>query len=224
MGEPPARGPRLRARQVWQVLAALPFLPLAVLRRRWAHRWGATDPEADGPMAGDDALSRAHFRATRAITVAAPSAAVWPWIVQIGRGRAGFYAADLVDNGGRPSAERVLPAWQDPGAGDLAAPLVPRPGERTSYRVARVDPPHVLVWTNPDSCWSWRLTPLDGDRTRLVTRLSQRYRRRPSAVLVALALEVGDLAMMRQMLRGIARRAEHPAGPASGSRVGDSNS
>lgn len=208
------RGPRLRLRQVRDVAALAPYVVLAPLRPRWQRRWGATPAEVAAALPGDDLLDRAHFRATRAIDVAAPPEAVWPWLVQVGSsatGRAGFYAADLVDNLGVPSAEEVLAPWQRPAVGDLAAPMTPRPGARTSFRVAEVDAPRTLVWANADCTWAWTLTSASvrgRAGTRLVTRFRVRYRRRPSDVLVALAFEVGDLAMVRAMLRGIRRRAE----------------
>ncbi len=204
---------RLRLHQLRVLLGVVPFLLLTPFRRRWARTWGADDSEVAATLPGDDLLDRVHFRATRAIDVAAPPHQVWPWVVQMGCGRAGFYSVDLLDNLGRPSAEEILPQWQGVAVGDLAAPMTPRPTERTSYRVAHVEAPHVLVWANPDSVWSWRLTPTP-DGTRVVTRLQQRYRRRPSDLAVLLALELGDFAMFRVMLRGLRRRAE--VGPTSG--------
>jgi hypothetical protein len=60
-------------------------------------------------MPGDELLDEPSFDATRAITIDAPPAEVWPWLVQIGHGRAGFYSYDLFDNAARPSAERIVP-------------------------------------------------------------------------------------------------------------------
>jgi hypothetical protein len=60
------------------------------LRARLA-RWGATDAEVRGALPGDDLVGRADVAATRAITVHAPAAAVWPWIAQLGQGRTGMY-------------------------------------------------------------------------------------------------------------------------------------
>jgi hypothetical protein len=82
----------------------------------------------------------------------------------------------------------------------------PRPA--TSFKVAAVHPPNELVWAKPDSSWSWRLTPVDADHTRVVTRLKQRYRARPDALLTIPLLELGDFPMMRAMLKGIALRSE----------------
>ena len=66
------------------------------------------------------------------------------------------------------------------------------------------------LWAKPDSTWSWKLTPLPGGGTRLVTRLKQRYQwESPGiAVFTLVLLEVGDFPMMRRMLTGIKARAE----------------
>jgi hypothetical protein len=186
--------------------------------RTWNLRWGATEAEAAAVLPGDELLHRPRFRATRALDVDAPPGAVWPWIVQMGFGRAGFYAYDWIDNLGRPSATTVLAEYQDVSVGDLAAPMSPRPTERTSFRVAVVEPPHLLVWSKPDSVWTWRLTPLDGGRTRLLTRLQDECR--PPIGLVSWPLlELGDFPMMRRQLLNIAARAERLGRSGSASTV-----
>jgi hypothetical protein len=129
-------------------------------------------------------------------------------LVQVGAGRAGFYSYDLLDTRGRPSAEEVLPDWQEVHVGDVAAPMTLDPGPTTSFVVDAFRFPEYLVWAKQDSSWAWQLTPLPGGRTRLVTRVQQRYPRRLASVIGVILLEFGDFPMMRQMLRGIRRRAE----------------
>jgi proline iminopeptidase len=75
--------------------------------------WGATAEEAASPLPGDDLVPGAHGRSTMATTLAAPPSEVWPWLVQMGCDRAGFYSWDRLDNGGRASAQRIHPEWQD---------------------------------------------------------------------------------------------------------------
>ena len=75
-----------------------------------------------------------------------------------------------------------------------------------------------VVWSKPGSTWVWMLKPLDATRTRLVTRIRQRYVPRPATVVTIILSEFGDFAMMRKMLLGIKRRAERypaPSGPGS---------
>ncbi|MDT4944161.1 MAG: hypothetical protein QOH14_894, partial [Pseudonocardiales bacterium] len=86
------------------VLHDLPVLLSAPLYRKWHLTWGATQAEVNEPLPGDARLPRAQYRSTRAITIDAPPNVVWPWLVQVGCQRAGFYSNDLLDNLGRPSA------------------------------------------------------------------------------------------------------------------------
>jgi hypothetical protein len=78
-------------RGVFDALSGLPLFATAPLYRRWHLRWGATDEEVRGPMPGDEIVPKSSFCGTRAITVDAPPEMVWPWIVQVGYRRAGFY-------------------------------------------------------------------------------------------------------------------------------------
>jgi hypothetical protein len=204
-------GPTARqlAGEVADVLAAVPLFAAAPLLRRWHRRWGATEAEIAAAMPGDELVPGCQYSATRAIAIDAPPAAVWPWLIQVGFGKAGFYSNDLLDNVGHPSASRVLDDLQNPRIGDWV-PMFSRVNDVTAFRVAALEPPHELLWVKPDSTWAWRLGPA-GSGTRLVTRLRILYRRdQPAGALLSLALnEFGDFPMMRKMLRGIRERAEH---------------
>ncbi|MGY1699818.1 SRPBCC family protein [Geodermatophilus sp. SYSU D00766] len=196
------------AREVRDVVADLPRFLTAPLLRPWHRHWGATPAEAAAPMPGDDREPRAQYRCTRAITVQAPPEEVWPWLVQVGCLRAGWYADDLLDHLGRPSARRVVPELQDVHVGTWL-PMAPTPDESTAFVVESLDPPREMLWRTPTSTWAWRLVPLEGGRTRVVTRLRARYdRSRPGALTGVLLMEFGDFPMMRRMLRGVRERAE----------------
>lgn len=99
-------------RQVGEVVSDVPLFLTAPLYRRWHCTWGATPVETVATMPGDHVLPHAQYRCTRAITIEAPLADVWPWLVQVGGSRAGFYSDDLLDNLGRPSAEVIVPELQ----------------------------------------------------------------------------------------------------------------
>lgn len=196
-------------RGVVDALGALPLFATAPLHRRRHLRWGATDDEVRSPMPGDDLVPQASFNATRAITIAAPPQRVWPWIVQMGYRRAGFYTFALLDNAGYESPVEVLEEFQDPQVGDWM-PMSGTVNETTAFRVKALETNKWLLWSKPDSTWAWRLAPLPGSHTRLITRLRQHYRwESPAmALFTAMLLEFGDFPMMRRMLNGIKLRAE----------------
>ena len=176
--------------------------------RPWHQRWGATDAEVAMTLPGDELLPVAEFHPTRAITIDARPEEIWPWIVQIGYDRAGFYAYDLLDRLGKPSAERIMPEFQDPRIGDWIA-MSPTVNDTTAFRVKAFEPKRWMLWSKPDSTWCWDLRPIDDDRTRLVCRIRVKYDWRSPTVLLSLFLmELGDFFMNRRELLGIKRRAE----------------
>jgi hypothetical protein len=69
-----------------------------LLVRRASLRWGATDDELGMTLDGDDLLPNPDLTSTRAISIAAPRSAVWPWIAQLGQNRGGFYTYDWLEN------------------------------------------------------------------------------------------------------------------------------
>jgi hypothetical protein len=207
---------RVRRHDRWRALRVLAIdlslMVVAPLARRWHLRWGATDAEVVASMPGDELLPAAQYRSTRAITIDAPPAAVWPWLVQVGSTRAGWYSDDLLDNLGRPSARELVPELQQLAIGQWV-PMSPfgTPSEVTAFQVAAFEPARSLLWVKSDSTWSWELTEPTPGRTRLVTRIhaARDWRHRPGMALLGVVLmEVGDFAMLRRMLLGLAERAE----------------
>ena len=196
--------------EVGDVLHDLPAFLTAPLYRRWHLRWGATPAEAVAPMPGDTLLPRAQYRSTRAITIGAPPDAVWPWLVQVGQRRAGFYSNDLLDNLGRASATTIVPGLQRLEVGQWVPMSPGTPSDRTAFKVHSFECDEWLLWTKPDSTWAWQLTATADGGTRLVIRICAMYdwRNPPMALLSILLMEFGDFAMLRRMLRGIKARAE----------------
>jgi hypothetical protein len=197
--------------EVRDVVSDIPALVTAPLYRRRHRNWGATPAEIIGSLPGDGLQPRAQYRSTRAITINAPPDAVWPWLVQVGCGRAGFYSNDLLDNLGRPSATTIVPELQHLEVGQwVPMSPSPTPSDRTAFKVHSFEVNRWLLWSKPDSTWAWQLTPTDGNGTRLVTRIRAVYdwRRPLTALLGVLLMEFGDFAMLRRMLRGIKNRAE----------------
>ncbi|MBU3702478.1 MAG: hypothetical protein FGM58_10580 [Acidimicrobiia bacterium] len=168
--------------------------------------WGATPDEIDGPVVGDDICAEARTSATRCITIAALPEEVFPWIQQMGFGRAGWYSYDWLDNLGRRSATGIHPEWQDVVAGS------PIPGGPVSFTAAVVEPPRafVLQFGRPDGrlCFTlaYELRP-DPTGTRLVTRMRTRIGVPGGLVVERALLGPGDGFMVRRQLRGLAERA-----------------
>lgn len=188
---------------VGAALAAVVLARDGLALRPWHRRWGATDAEAHGPLPGDDLVPDGSAT-TRAVAIAAPPEDVWPWLVQLGWGRAGWYSYDWIDNDGRPSADSIVPDWQDLGVGDRIL-MTPDVG----FVVRRLDPPHTLVAVTDDGSTSWclRVAP-DGDGSRLVSRFRAHAHLTPATLLWWVVADPGVFVMERKMLKGIAARAE----------------
>ena len=94
------------------------YLSLSVyvlLLRPWFLGWGVTRAELSKSLPGDTLVSQANSTATRAITIHAPPQRVWPWIVQIGQERGGFYSYTWIENllgCGIVNAESTHLEWQ----------------------------------------------------------------------------------------------------------------
>ncbi len=173
--------------------------------RPWARTWGATEEEVLRAMPGDEIVPQPTFEATRAVTIDASPEQIWPWIIQIGYRRAGFYSYDRLDNDGIASAEQIIPEHQGLAVSDLI------PLSRTVDAEVRLLEPGkflVLVVAPPDTTenwtWAWGLYEQDSGQTRLITRL----RVRAESVRANLMLDAFEIVMMRKHLRGIERRAE----------------
>jgi hypothetical protein len=187
--------------------------------RPWHLRWGATDAEVRRRLPGDEVVTEPTFEATRAVTVEAAPEAVWPWIAQIGFGRAGWYSYDLLDNLARHSAERVIPALQDVRVGD---PVPMGPGGAGLWVKDFRAGSWMLWWDGSGyTTWLWHLEQVSPGRTRMITRVRMRYRwAHPSIVFALLLIEPFDFPMMRKCMLGIKRRAETRAA-AEGAAAGE---
>ncbi|HSK54048.1 MAG TPA: hypothetical protein VK908_02225 [Jiangellales bacterium] len=172
--------------------------------RPWQLTWGATTAEVSRPLPSDELVKHPTFNATRAITIAAPPKDVWPWLVQAGVTRAGWYSYDLLDNLGHPSARHIIPELQNLAAGDVV-PM--SPDGKHGMRVHSLDAPHSMVWGEPGSTtWAWQLEETDDGTTRLITRVRSRYKWLSPSIAFSVLLEFGDIWMMRRMLLNLRER------------------
>jgi hypothetical protein len=199
----------------------------ATAGREKIRRWGATDEERDRLLPGDDLIPKAVYESTHAITIDAPPEAVWPWLVQMGQGRGGFYSYDWVEAFGGldiQSADRIVPELQSLGEGAIV-----RLAPNTALLAATVERPHALVLrairdveskeppvsTDPgyfDWSWAFVVEPIDNGQSRLIIRLrADTAQTPPFNVLGPAVWEPLHLLMERKMLRGIRDRVERAA-------------
>jgi hypothetical protein len=171
--------------------------------RPWHSRWGTTAFELMRAMPGDQIIAPASST-TRAITIHAEPSVVWPWLVQIGCRKAGWYSYDWIDNDGRPSADHIVERWQNLKPGDQIE-MMPGFGPRV---VEVVPHSHVLSGDLASGSWCLALYPSD-DGCRLVSRWRQNWK--PEGLVAKLSIAIADpgaFIMEQKMLRGIKQRAE----------------
>jgi hypothetical protein len=195
----------------------------ATAMRSWQRRWSASGEELETALRGDDLIAEPAVQQTRAITIDAPAERVWPWIVQLGADRAGFYSYDWLENLfglGIHSADEIVPAWQVRAVGDLVAAdhrgrggwyvTVVRPGETLALQMANPNEGRparrddVPGW---EFLWTFALRRLDADHTRLLVRERVAFGNRLMRWSMA---PVGwvSFVMTRKMMLGIKQRAE----------------
>ncbi|GAB3326487.1 hypothetical protein GCM10027451_51830 [Geodermatophilus aquaeductus] len=192
------------------------------------HRdWGATPQEAAAVLPGDELVPDPAVRTTLGVTVRAPAAGVWAWLVQMGQDRGGMYSYDWLENAvglDIHTTGEVREEWQHLTVGDRVVVVPegwgPLP-DGYSFRVARVEPPRVLVLRQAppehpwNGVWSFHVADAGEGRCRLLAR--SRTEASASAVvrLAGRVLEPVTLVMTRRMLHGIRQHAEDRAGAAS---------
>lgn len=190
--------------------------------RPWHLAWGATEDERRRPMPGDAEVPEPHLDATRAISIAAPPAAVWPWLLQMGYRRAGFYSYRF-DNAWVASPWRIVPELQRVEVGDI---MPTGPGE--GFTVKAMDRPRSLLLVIEEEAIhvssSIVLEEVGESGTRMIGRLRVRFGRGLPLFLYRLLFDLGDFIMMRRMFLGIKERAEFLVGSASGSSAPSSGS
>ncbi len=208
-------------------LLGLPAGVYAVVVRPRMLRWGASDEEVRGPYPGADLIPGGRRGGTMAVTINALPSQVWPWLIQMGCDRAGWYSWDRLDNGGVPSAEQICPEWQHLSVGDR---LASTPSGSAWFEVAALDPERFLglrasinlrrgrpfdtAGPRPrfylDSLWGFQLKALPEGRTRLVVSgYSSAQPRLLQEIAEFLFWEPAHWIMQTRQFANLKRRAEH---------------
>ncbi|MGD8456463.1 MAG: hypothetical protein PVF83_08770 [Anaerolineales bacterium] len=199
---------------IWIIaIFALLILYLGGLRE-WQMTWGATTEEATRYMAGDELFIDPTLNATRVVEIEASPGQVWPWLLQMGYGRGGLYSFGRLDNGGMPSADRIIPEFQDLEVGDYILP---------SLMVVDMEPGKSMLWLFQEGAgpwenatWSWGLYPTEAGHTRLVSRLRQQYSfDSPQEIITWAIIDPLELFLMRTTLLGLKHRVESNSGMAA---------
>ena len=195
----------------------------ALVIRPWMLGWGSTFDEQTRPLPGDGIEPAARYVTTRATTIQAPAAAVWPWLIQMGHDRAGFYTHNWVERllrSGIPDTAEIRAEWQRIEVGDLVRTNHDIGGKPMGWPVVQVDPGRSLVLISkgmPAGTYAFVVEPIDEGASRLIVRDRARWKwwEWPFSTLVYEPLhaymETGLISGVRQ--RAERARSEPAAGP-----------
>jgi uncharacterized protein YndB with AHSA1/START domain len=197
--------------------------------------WGATSEEATRTYPGDELVPDADGSSTMATTLPVPPERVWAWLVQMGADRGGWYSWDRLDNGGRPSVDRIVPEWQHLEQGQR---LDAAPNGEVWFTVAALEPEQSLVLRSDldlasghsftmgpgplpkaylDGIWAFHLRPTTDGGTRLVVRTRGKGRPRGLTRIFDVFGEPAHFIMQTRQFQNLRRRvAQAPQVPVSG--------
>ncbi|MGQ9903865.1 MAG: hypothetical protein ACUVRU_05850 [Anaerolineae bacterium] len=191
----------------------------------WHVKWGATDEDVASALPGDEQVQQPTFNSTRAITIRARPEHIWPWLVQMGQGRGGMYACNLLENLLRldvRSTDRIVPELQNLKVGDV----IPIEPGGSGYTVIGMAPNEYLLLlakgapqgivgqglqaASGETTWLFLLRPLDAERTQLIVRWRARINvfKSPLILVLGLFIEPIEFILERRMMLGIRERAE----------------
>lgn len=207
----------------WTVVGPGSHFIRSVLLSGIRRRFGATSPAGHRHVPGDELLPDAQGESTQELVIDAPAANIWPWLVQMGCRRGGFYAIDVLDNGGRPSAREIHPELQNLRVGEVIAAT---PDGVEGFEVLKVETERALVLgslfdvstprqlpfgsTRPNQywhvTWAFALEPEGPTRTRLTARARAAFS--PSETVHVAWIRPVHTLMQLSQLRHLAQRAE----------------
>lgn len=197
------------------LIGVLVLMVLAVfMLKPWMDRWGATDSEIAATYLGDELVPHPVEVVNRAITINATPEQIYPWILQLGAGKGGYYSYSWLEsliNCPIVNADRIHPEWQDLQVGDEVK-MCPGSFGPPPYTVALLGPLYTVVLGHQESgswveVWQFVIEPLPGGASRLVLRT-----RTNMTGALWTVIHPGVFIMERGLLRGIKARAESLAG------------
>ena len=218
-------------KEIWEGLGGAFIMAISLItpflndRRR---KWGTTEDEVRKAWPGDDLVPQPKGEYMHAITINAPAAAVWPWLVQIGQGRGGFYSYEFLENliGCKMrNADRIIPELQNLEVGN-SIPMHPTMG--SPYKVASIEPGRALILMirvdvqtgkafepgdkmpekYQNMSWLFFLDEHDDGTTRLISRSRNDWNQSLGNAIFFGIFGPLTLEMDRKMLKGIKQRAE----------------
>ncbi len=201
--------------------------------RPWHLKWGASIAEVHQSLPGDDMVPNPKTVSTRAITIRAAAADIWPWLVQMGQGRGGLYSHAWLENllgCDIHNANKIIPGFQQLQVGDI---IRLGPEGYPFFTVTTIKPNQALVLYGGSgtqaeydndftslmprsyftSSWTFVLNPVDKTTTRLIVRSRSDWNQSLlNKLIYGVFLEIGHFVMEQKMLQGIKERAEAMAG------------
>ncbi len=185
-----------------------------VLLMPWLDRWGASPEEINASLPGDELILSPNIGYTRAVSVKAAPEQIYPWIVQIGAEKGGWYSYDWFETNilrcQNTNADRIHEEWQGLQVGGQVK-MCPDENMPPAYKVARMDPNQAIVLGHQDGdrwveAWQFVLVPQGDGTTRLVVRS-----RSEMGGWFWNVMRPGEFIMMRGMMLGIKERAQEMA-------------
>jgi hypothetical protein len=169
------------------ILAVFLLLYVGVVRP-WHHQWGTIGSEATQALPGDNLVPGAISQVTHGITIAAPAGEIWPWLMQIGQDRSGFYSYTQLENligCEMPEVHYLRPDWATRTVGETVWFGTPKHFKGQARMIAAiVDAPHAFVMVSAndwqkissgshgtEGSWAFTLIPVDASHTRLLARM-----------------------------------------------------
>jgi hypothetical protein len=211
----PSHGPRWHIAGVAAGTLLLIYVAGSTVLHPWHRTWGSTRAEVLMALPGDPAGRDPSVEIQHAVTIDAPPSAVWPWLIQLGQDRAGFYSYDWLERAFGADVHNVFelrPEWQSRRVGEIV-PATQRGylggifGDELGWTVAQLEPQRALVLEN----WgAFVLLPEQTTRTRFIIRSTMSNRHIPvwASVINLMTFDLPHFIMQRRMMLTIKTLAE----------------